>query len=130
MADVPHGKSARTLFRSLLRSRDESHELIACRLYTGRTHQIRAHLETFSRHIVGDHLYGIKSNPDKISRILLHAYVLYFIHPETDEKMTFRAPLPETYRIWLQHHFDTENLDEILDPDRVGALLDTADTPL
>ena len=129
MADVPHGKSARTLFRSLLRSRDEKHELVACRLYTGRTHQIRVHLETFSRHIVGDHLYGIKSNPDKISRILLHAYVLYFIHPETGEKMVFRAPLPETYRTWLQTHFDTEALDEILDPDRIGALLDTDRIP-
>lgn len=126
MADVPHGKPAQTLFRKLLPSRDETQELVACKLFTGRTHQIRAHLETFSRHIIGDHLYGIKSNPDKISRILLHAYVLYFTHPATGKNMTFHAPLPETYRTWLQTHFETEALDEIIDPAHIGTLFDTA----
>jgi len=127
MAVVPHGKSAQTLFRKLLTSADEREELIACKLFTGRTHQIRVHLETFSRHILGDHLYGIKGNPDKIQRILLHAYTLYFVHPTSGEAMQFHAPLPREFEAWLQSHFDTETLDEILDPDRIGTLFD-ADT--
>jgi 23S rRNA pseudouridine1911/1915/1917 synthase len=122
MAAVPHGKAAQTLFKKLLLSADEKQELIACKLFTGRTHQIRVHLETFSRHILGDHLYGIKSNPDKIQRILLHAYTLYFTHPKTGETMRFHAPLPREFASWLQSHFDTETLDETIDPDRIGTL--------
>ncbi|HHH73030.1 MAG TPA: RluA family pseudouridine synthase [Sulfuricurvum sp.] len=125
MAVVPHGKPAQTLFKKLLPSRDEKSELIACKLFTGRTHQIRVHLESFSRHILGDHLYGIKSNPDKIQRILLHAYTLYFAHPFTGEAMRFSAPLPEQFTLWLQSYFETENLDETLDPDRIATLFDT-----
>ncbi len=120
MANVIHGKPAKTLFKKLLPSKDETRELVACKLFTGRTHQIRVHLETFGRHIIGDHLYGIKSNPDKISRILLHAYVLYFTHPATGENMMFHAPLPSAYRDWLQTHFETEALDETIDPARIG----------
>lgn len=127
MANVPHGKAAQTLFKKLLLSRDETQELCACKLFTGRTHQIRVHLETFSRHIIGDHLYGIKSNPDKISRILLHAYVLYFTHPATGESVQFFAPIPEQFRGWLHTHFDTETLDETLIPDRIGHLFDHTD---
>ncbi|UFS63213.1 RluA family pseudouridine synthase [Sulfurimonas sp. HSL-3221] len=126
MAVVPHGKSAQTLFKKLLLSKDEKEELIACKLFTGRTHQIRVHLESFSRHILGDHLYGIKSNPDKIQRILLHAYTLYFTHPRTGEAMRFAAPLPAALTERLQSHFATETLDdETLDPDRIGTLFDT-----
>lgn len=125
MAVVPHGKPAQTLFKKLLLSRDGKSELIACKLFTGRTHQIRIHLESFSRHILGDHLYGIKSNPDKIQRILLHAYTLYFTHPETGETMRFVAPIPPVFEQWLQSHFDTEVLDETLDPARIAALFDT-----
>jgi len=125
MAVVPHGKAAQTLFKKLLLSPDEKQELIACKLFTGRTHQIRVHLESFSRHILGDHLYGIKSNPDKIQRILLHAYTLYFTHPRTGENVQYSAPLPPEFAQWLQSHFDTETLDETLDPDRIGTLFDT-----
>ena len=124
MAEAAQGKPAQTQFKKLLLSRDGKSELIACKLFTGRTHQIRVHLETFSRHILGDHLYGIKSNPDKISRILLHAYVLYFRHPATGQSMQFHAPLPDAFRVWIQHNFDEEASDETLHPDRIGPLFD------
>lgn len=126
MAAVPHGKPAQTLFKKLLLSPDGKQELVACKLFTGRTHQIRVHLETFSRHILGDHLYGIKSNPDKIQRILLHAYTLYFTHPSTGERVRFHAPIPPEFEQWLQAHFDTETLDEILAPDHIDPLFDPA----
>jgi len=124
MAIVPHGKAAQTLFKKLLLSPDEKTELIACKLFTGRTHQIRVHLESIGRHILGDHLYGIKSNPDKIQRILLHAYTLYFTHPVTGEAVRLHAPPPPAFASWLQSHFDTETLDETLDPDRIATLFD------
>jgi len=122
MAHVEEGKVAKTLFRKLLPDKDEKHELIACKLFTGRTHQIRVHLETFSRHILGDHLYGIKSNKDKIARIMLHAYLLYFKHPESGETHRIAAPIPEVFSTYLETNFDTENLDEIIDPSTIDQL--------
>ncbi len=128
MAEKESGKSAQTLFKKLLLSSDEKQELCACKLFTGRTHQIRVHLETFSRHIIGDHLYGIKSNSDKISRILLHAYTLHFIHPKSGKSMRFCAELPEPMREWLDRYFDTKDLDEILLPDNIDSSFSNTDT--
>ena len=119
MANVTHGKEASTLFSKLLLSRDEKRELIACKLFTGRTHQIRVHLETMSRHIIGDHLYGSGAALEKVARILLHAYVLYFEHPVTKKRVTFAAPIPDAMRDYLTKHFETENLDEIIASDRI-----------
>ena len=116
MANVPHGKEAKTLFRRLLLSRDEKCELIGCKLFTGRTHQIRVHLETISRHILGDHLYGVKSKDAKIERILLHAYILYLRHPENGEILHFSAPLDDTMQRYMYKHFDQELLDALLSP--------------
>lgn len=124
MANVPHGKTAQTQFRSLLRSEDEKHDLIACKLFTGRTHQIRVHLETFGRHIPGDHLYGIKSSGDKITRILLHAYVLYLTHPQTGLPLRISAPMPEAFELFLSQHFNTEDLHEHIAPESIDTFFD------
>ena len=70
--------------------------LIACKLFTGRTHQIRAHLASINRHILGDILYGFKGSCD-ILRVFLHAYILRLIHPRTNEAMTFKAPLNDDF---------------------------------
>lgn len=113
MACTDQGKPARTLFKKLLLSSHEKHELIACKLFTGRTHQIRVHLESISRHIVGDHLYGVKSNKDRMARILLHAYILYFTHPTTHEKVEFMAPIADEMHEYLARHFQTESIDEV-----------------
>ncbi|OQX58761.1 MAG: pseudouridine synthase [Helicobacteraceae bacterium 4484_230] len=122
MAEIEGAKEAKTLFKKLLLSRDEKSELIACKLFTGRTHQIRVHLETFSRHILGDHLYGIKSKKDKISRILLHAYLIYFKHPHTGKTLRITAPLPDELLDYLNTNFITENLYETIDPDHIDQL--------
>lgn len=71
--------------------------LVAAKLFTGRTHQIRAHLSSINRHILGDHLYGFKSENAKISRILLHAYLLYFIHPRSGKEVKICAGLPSEF---------------------------------
>jgi 23S rRNA pseudouridine1911/1915/1917 synthase len=86
-AIIPNGKNAKTRFIKLC---GENEELIACKLFTGRTHQIRVHLNSINRHIIGDELYGAKESSE---RILLHAYILYLIHPKTRKLMQFTAPL-------------------------------------
>jgi 23S rRNA pseudouridine1911/1915/1917 synthase len=116
MGIVSGGKAARTRFEKLLESEKERYELIGAKLYTGRTHQIRVHLASLNRHIVGDGLYGFKSKNNIIQRILLHAYILYLDHPKTGETMQFVAPIPQDMREVLESLFEKEKLDEILDP--------------
>jgi len=85
-AVVTNGREAKTRFLKLC---GNNGELIACKLFTGRTHQIRVHLNSINRHIIGDTLYGAKEE----QRVMLHAYILYLIHPKTKEKMLFVANL-------------------------------------
>lgn len=86
MAIVENGKSAKSAFSKVAISNNEKYDLITCKLFTGRTHQIRVHLSTINRHILGDNLYGFKGELNKINRFYLHAYILYLIHPITNEK--------------------------------------------
>jgi 23S rRNA pseudouridine1911/1915/1917 synthase len=86
-AIIPNGRSAKTRFLKLCSNKEE---VIACKLFTGRTHQIRVHLASINRHIIGDELYGASKSED---RIMLHAYILYLIHPTTKKMMQFKAPL-------------------------------------
>jgi len=95
MACENGGKDAKTAFSFLALSDDSTTQLIACKLFSGRTHQIRVHLETMSRHIIGDHLYGDTKKDDKSERILLHAYEIHFVHPSTKEMVSFVAPLDD-----------------------------------
>ena len=122
MAISETGKNAKTEFRKLLPSHDATEELIACKLYTGRTHQIRVHLESISRHIIGDHLYGSAAKSDKMERILLHAYNLYFTHPTTKKRVSFTASLDSAVENYLQKHFDPKELHALIDPIRLEHL--------
>jgi len=108
------GKYAKTRFIKLLTSCDQKYELIAAKLYTGRTHQIRAHLESLSRSIVGDSTYGFKSKKDKIFRVMLHAYIIYFTHPTLGKKLFIKAPIFLDMESMLEKHFQREELDEKL----------------
>lgn len=127
MAVIPQGRQAKSAFFKLLLSRDEKQEFIAAKLFTGRTHQIRVHLASLQRHILGDTLYGYKSTKNIIPRVFLHAYVLYLKHPDTQKTVYFSAPVPDDMRQYLENHFETENLDTIIQPDH---LLDLAATAL
>ena len=117
---VTHGKSAKTAFKKLLTTA-HGVELIAAKLFTGRTHQIRVHLNTLGRHILGDDLYGFKSKRDKISRVNLHAYLLYLVHPITGEKMEFTAPLFDDMKTYMTKYFDQDEIDEKIDPLTLGS---------
>ena len=79
----PSGDNAITIVK-LLKTYD-NYSLIKCILKTGRTHQIRVHTSYIGHSILGDDLYGEKSN--KINRQALHAYKISFIHPITNKKL-------------------------------------------
>jgi 23S rRNA pseudouridine1911/1915/1917 synthase len=112
MGLVSSGKSAKTSFTKLSLSENEKFELIAAKLYTGRTHQIRVHLESMQRHILGDALYGFKGNVDKIKRVYLHAYSLYLKHPITNNDMNFNVSLPSDMEDFYKSNFNEEDYNE------------------
>ncbi len=118
---VPHGKTAKTAFVKLAQTIYDV-ELIAAKLFTGRTHQIRVHLNTLGRHILGDDLYGFKTKRDKIARVNLHAYLLYLVHPKTGEKMEFVAPLFDDMTDYITKYFDQEIVDRKMNPETMGTL--------
>lgn len=69
--------------------------VVKCLLETGRTHQIRVHLSYIGHPILGDTLYG--GEFEGISRQLLHAHKISFIHPLTKEQVEYIAPIPEDF---------------------------------
>ena len=116
---LEHGKYAKTMFKHLALSADEKTQLIACKLFTGRTHQIRVHLESMNRHILGDHIYGLSPKTEKAERILLHAYLIYFIHPTTKEKLYFKADFDKIMKDTVINKFDKEILNEVIDTEYI-----------
>jgi 23S rRNA pseudouridine1911/1915/1917 synthase len=92
---VPNGKNAKTNFKKVSLTKDGKYELITAKLYTGRTHQIRVHLESINRHILGDSIYGFQGSTKKFNRVYLHAYNLYFIHPITNKMVNFKIEMPK-----------------------------------
>jgi 23S rRNA pseudouridine1911/1915/1917 synthase len=94
MAVVASGKPARTNYRVERTFSEPDVALVTCELETGRTHQIRVHLQATGHPVVGDPSYGGARAPLAIGRPFLHAGGLEFEHPFTGEPMTFEAPLP------------------------------------
>lgn len=69
--------------------------IVKCRLKTGRTHQIRVHMEYLGYPLIGDPKYSPMKTPFSINGQALHSLTLTFVHPRTHEQMSFEAPLPE-----------------------------------
>ena len=72
--------------------------LLEARLETGRTHQIRVHLESVGHPVVGDRVYGRRPESLGLERQFLHAVRLSFPHPETGEPVEVESPLPDDLR--------------------------------
>ncbi len=119
------GKYAKSAFLKLAQSKNEKYELISAKLFTGRTHQIRIHLSSINRHILGDVLYGFKGNLNTINRFYLHAYNLYLTHPISKEKMSFQANLPKDMYDFLKNNFDMEIIDEKISKNNIISAFNT-----
>ncbi len=98
MACVENGKHSVTHFKVLRRY--EAHTLIECTLETGRTHQIRVHMNYIDHPLVGDPKYGRRKTNTENGQFL-HAKILGFEHPTTKEYMEFTAELPEYFTNFL-----------------------------
>jgi 23S rRNA pseudouridine1911/1915/1917 synthase len=97
------GKPAETHYQLLQRLNGAS--LMEVRLVTGRSHQIRAHFSEAGMPLLGDTSYGGPSSLDgmQLTRQMLHARELHFLHPVSGKEMQFTAPLPEDF-ISVQEH--------------------------
>ncbi len=94
MAVVHSGKPAVTHYKVLEKLARAS--VLACRLETGRTHQIRVHLQKLGHPIWGDPVYGPRNPPatPQLPRQALHAERLALTHPQSGETLQWQAPLP------------------------------------
>ncbi len=109
--ESPSSRDAVTTFQVLQRfqpgANDNGYTLIECKLFTGRTHQIRVHMQYTHHPVVGDPVYDAHS-PKKeeaslgLNRQFLHSYHLGFTHPMTDSEMTFSDGLPRDLQTALQ----------------------------
>jgi len=99
MTVVDTGKHAVTHFHVLERFKDFT--FVECQLETGRTHQIRVHMKYIGYPLAGDPKYGPKKTLD-IDGQALHAGILGFNHPRTNEYLEFEAPLPEEFEEVLE----------------------------
>lgn len=99
MTVVDNGKHAVTHFQVIERFKDFT--FVECQLETGRTHQIRVHMKYIGYPLAGDPKYGPKKTLD-INGQALHAGVLGFNHPRTDEYLEFEAPLPGEFEEVLE----------------------------
>lgn len=87
------GRQAITEYQVL--ERFGKYTIVRCRLRTGRTHQIRVHMEYLGYPLVGDPKYSPMKTPFAINGQALHSQTLEFDHPRTGQRLHFEAPLPE-----------------------------------
>lgn len=88
------GKLAITHYR--VTDRGKRYTRVEVRLETGRKNQIRVHFAEAGHPVAGDTRYGAATDP--IGRLALHAQTLGFVHPTTGAKLSFTAPVPDSFR--------------------------------
>lgn len=87
----PKGDEAITEYEVLNYDSINNYSVVRCILKTGRTHQIRVHMQSIGNPILGDTLYGCSS--PLISRQALHSYIIRFRHPINNREVIYKAPL-------------------------------------
>ena len=101
MAIDPNGRRAVTHY-TVIENLKQNFSLINCELETGRTHQIRVHMASINHPLLGDSVYGPKQKPFQTQGQVLHAGVLGFVHPITNQYMEFHADLPDYFESILR----------------------------
>lgn len=94
--DLKNGKESITNFKVL--KRYVGYTLLECKLDTGRTHQIRVHLNYIKHPVIGDLVYGTDNKKIYSNGQLLHSFYISFIHPRKKERMSFEIKLPPYYQ--------------------------------
>ena len=103
----PNGLPSHTALRVIktMKRADATITLAEAQLKTGRTHQIRVHLQKLGHAILGDDKYGFEDLDKQIKskRLYLHAHLAGFTHPRTGEKMRIESPLPAEFTMMMSH---------------------------
>lgn len=109
---VPGGKDAVTTYK-VLRVFNSGNQLDSRNVFslvelypeTGRTHQLRVHLKYIGHPILGDCVYAgrvvSRNDRKRVTRVMLHAWKLTFIHPESGKNIAIVAPIPDDIRMIL-----------------------------
>ena len=74
-----------------------AYSLVELNLETGRTNQIRVHMQSIGHPVVGDRKYGHGNEYSPVDRLCLHAQTIEFIHPMTEKKVRFEAAMPKEF---------------------------------
>lgn len=109
MAILDCGKPASSIFSTY--AHNDALSFVEVTLETGRTHQIRVHSQHNKTPILGDATYGslLSNKKHGITRQMLHAYRLIFIHPFTQEKLDLKASIPDDMRTIITKNFPSVN---------------------
>lgn len=99
-----NSKDAITNIRVIERYKNST--LITCSLLTGRTHQIRVHMNYIGHSVINDPVYGSKKLVDPLFGQMLHARKIGFVHPRTHEYMEFSCEPPEKFLDILEMYKD------------------------
>lgn len=92
--DAARGKPSQTRWRVLAQDVSAQQTRLELEPLTGRSHQLRVHLQALGHPILGDRLYATEAMNPLADRLLLHACALSFIHPVSGEAMRFESAVP------------------------------------
>lgn len=106
MAVVKEGRLAITHYKVM--ERFEDYSLLRIRLVTGRTHQIRVHMQYIKHPVAGDPLYTSRKAPGTATSQLLHAFFLGLIHPQNGKYLEFTTAMPSEFHQILSHLNQTQ----------------------
>lgn len=101
------GRQSRTIYKVIKNFKIAS--VLSVRIMTGRTHQIRVHMNYLGNPVLGDKIYGKKGTPILVcDRQMLHSAILEINHPVTGERMRFVAQLPDDFKQIIKQLHDQE----------------------
>ena len=90
--DFAHGKASVTALRVLSHAPDQGSTRVELEPLTGRSHQLRVHMQAIAHPILGDAMYASPEVQSKCARLALHALSLELLHPQTGQLLTFYSP--------------------------------------